>query len=43
MKPECTYCKYARQDYTGMWYCTLANCIVKGVGSTNDKTRTKVD
>ena len=31
MKPECSYCRYARQDHTGIWYCTLANCIVKGV------------
>ena len=40
IKLECTYCRYARQDHTGNWYCTLANCII---GGYNDKTRTKVD
>lgn len=43
MKSECTYCKYAKQDFNGLYYCTLITCIVKGVGSTNDKTRTKVN
>lgn len=36
MKQECNYCKYARQDHNGNWYCTLATCVVKGVGSNND-------
>lgn len=36
MKKECRYCRYARQDHTGMWYCTLITCVVKRVGEDND-------
>lgn len=36
MKKECTYCRYARQNSNGNWYCTLIKCIVKEVGESND-------
>lgn len=36
MKKECSYCKYARQDNTGMWYCTLITCIVEEAKKRND-------
>lgn len=36
MKNECRYCRYARQDNTGEWYCTLINCVVEEAKSKND-------
>lgn len=29
MSKEIRYCRYARQDHTSMWYCTLITYIVK--------------
>lgn len=36
MRKECIYCRYAKQDHTGNWYCTLTTCIIKGASETNE-------
>lgn len=36
MFAECRYCRYARQDSTGVWYCTLINCVVEEARRKND-------
>lgn len=29
MEKKCRNCQYARQNYAGLWYCTLTACAIK--------------